>query len=46
MNFKLLNNYVRFLRCKVSNYLPNRKAKHQDFANKKLFFLQIFLNEA
>lgn len=35
-----------FLRCKVSNYLSNRKAKTKDFANKGLFFVQKLLNEA
>jgi hypothetical protein len=35
-----------FLRCKVSNYLPNRKTKPEDFANKHRFFLQKLLNEA
>ncbi|MBR0024986.1 MAG: hypothetical protein IJP59_10335 [Muribaculaceae bacterium] len=46
MNFKLLNNISHFLRCKVSNYLPNRKAKHEDFANKRRFFVQKLFNEA
>ena len=46
MNFKLLNNIFRFLRCKVSNYLPNRKTKPEDFANNPMFFVQKLLNEA
>jgi hypothetical protein len=38
--------YVRFLRCKVSHYFPNRKTKPQYFVNNATFFLQKLLNEA
>jgi len=35
-----------FLRCKVSNYLSNRKVKVKDFANNRPFFVQNLFNEA
>ena len=38
--------YVRFLRCKVSNYLSNRKTKIKDFTNNRVVFVQKLLNGA